>query len=247
MKYDIFISYSRKDTAIADEICAALDKQHISYFIDRQGIGGGMEFPTIIAESILNSQLMLFLASKNSYDSKFANNEVTFAFNKKPAGSIIPYLIDNSTLPPALEFTFSSINIRTLSEHPINTVLMKDICKILGRSYINTNSSDQQNKESGSTDNSANQEKKDHKRKKSVFAFACIGIALIGILFWFWPSSRISGTSSELVDSTLVKTSQNKEMTETEQKLSEIIHKVHPRHAPKRGKCSVRYALCSLK
>ena len=40
-KYDVFISYSRKDTEVADKICSALDRAGLSYFIDRQGIGGG--------------------------------------------------------------------------------------------------------------------------------------------------------------------------------------------------------------
>lgn len=133
MNYDIFISYSRKDTEIANRICRAFDQAGITYFIDRQGIGGGMEFPTVLAEAILNCKLMLFLASKNSYASKFTNSEVTFAFNKKPAGSIIPYIIDDSTLPPSLEFTFSSINIRTIKEHPIETTLINDICLLLNK------------------------------------------------------------------------------------------------------------------
>ena len=140
MNYDIFISYSRKDTEIANRICKAFDQAGITYFIDRQGIGGGMEFPTVLAEAILNCKLMLFLASKNSYNSKFTNSEVTFAFNKKPAGSIIPYIIDDSTLPPSLEFTFSSINIRTIQEHPIETTLINDICLLLNKKVISNNS-----------------------------------------------------------------------------------------------------------
>lgn len=135
-KYDIFISYSRKDTPVADRICAALDQQGITYFIDRKGIGGGMEFPAVLADAIINSKIMLFLGSANSYKSKFTNSEVTFAFNKKPMGSIIPYIIDGSELPPALEFTFSSINIRTIEEHPIETTLMKDFCQILGKTFV---------------------------------------------------------------------------------------------------------------
>ena len=140
MNYDIFISYSRKDTEIANRICKTFDQAGITYFIDRQGIGGGMEFPTVLAEAILNCKLMLFLASKNSYNSKFTNSEVTFAFNKKPAGSIIPYIIDDSTLPPSLEFTFSSINIRTIQEHPIETTLINDICLLLNKKVISSNS-----------------------------------------------------------------------------------------------------------
>ena len=134
-KYDIFISYSRKDISVADRICAALEKQRISYFIDRRGVGGGMEFPSVLAEAIQNSKMMLFLASRNSYDSKFTKKEVTFAFNEKPSGCLLPYIIDNSDLPTFLRFTFSDINIRTMEEHPIETVLMQDLCQLLGYTY----------------------------------------------------------------------------------------------------------------
>ncbi len=131
MKYDVFISYSRKDTAIADRICSAFDKAGITYFIDRQGIGGGFEFPVVLAEAIIESQVILFLASKNSYESKFTNAELTFAFNEKPKNSILPYVIDGSTMPPALRFVFSSINWRTIDSHPIETTLISDILTML--------------------------------------------------------------------------------------------------------------------
>lgn len=134
-RYDIFISYSRKDIAVADKICAALDKQGISYFIDRRGIGGGMEFPNVLAQAIMESRILLFLASENSYASKFTIKEITFAFNEKPSGALLPYVIDGSTLPANFRFTFADINIRTIEEHPIDTVLMKDLCNLLGYPY----------------------------------------------------------------------------------------------------------------
>lgn len=133
MKYDIFISYSRKDTAVADRICQALDRAGISYFIDRQGIGGGMEFPNVLAEAILESRLFLLLASRNSYDSKFTNSEINFAFNEKPRNSILPYIIDDSEMPAGMRLVFSSINWRNISQHPIDTVLVDDLLKLLHR------------------------------------------------------------------------------------------------------------------
>lgn len=135
-KYDIFISYSRKDTAIADQICAALDSVGITYFIDRQGIGGGFEFPAILAENIVNSQLFLLLASENSYESKFTMSEIIFAFNKKPKNAILPYIIDNSTLPMSLEFVFAGINWRNMLDHPIDSALVDDLLKMLGRERV---------------------------------------------------------------------------------------------------------------
>ena len=133
MTYDVFISYSRKDTAIADRICAAFDRAGISYFIDRQGIAGGMEFPVVLAEAIENSRLFLFMASENSYQSKFTNNEVLYAFNEKPHNSLLPYIIDGSRMPPSLRFTFASINVRNITEHPIDPVLVDDVLRLLGR------------------------------------------------------------------------------------------------------------------
>lgn len=137
MKYDIFISYSRKDTAIADKICAAFDKAGITFFIDRQGIGGSFEFPAVLANAILDSNLFLYLASENSYNSKFTNSEITFAFNKQKRNSILPDIIDNSTLPIEQEFIISAINRRNLQEHPIDTVLVTDILNLLGSNSTN--------------------------------------------------------------------------------------------------------------
>ena len=132
-KKDVFISYSRKDTKIADRICAAFDRAGITYFIDRQGIGGGMEFPIVLAKAITECKLFLFLASTNSYESKFTNSEVTFAFNEKPKNCLLPYIIDKSDFPLEMRFIFSSINWRNLIDHPIDTVLVDDVCRLLGK------------------------------------------------------------------------------------------------------------------
>ena len=88
MKYDVFISYSRKDTEVANKICQAFDEAGISYFIDRRGIVGGMEFPDVLAEAIRESKVFLFLASNNSYASKFTQSEIVYAFNKKQHDTI---------------------------------------------------------------------------------------------------------------------------------------------------------------
>lgn len=131
--YDVFISYSRKDIHVADLICKSFDKAGISYFIDRQGINGACEFPTVLAEAIVSSKFFLFLASRNSYESKFTQSEIIFAFNRKSKGAILPYIIDDSTMPISLEFVFSAINWRNIHEHPIETILVKDLLHLLGR------------------------------------------------------------------------------------------------------------------
>lgn len=134
MAYDIFISYSRLDTEIADRICAALDMNNISYFIDRKGISGGLEFPELLAEAIDTCKAVLFIGSKNSYESRFTTREITYAFNEKK--EIIPYRIDNAPMPKGLKLVFSGINWRCISEHPIESILIDDIINIIGHKCI---------------------------------------------------------------------------------------------------------------
>ena len=131
--YDVFISYSRKDTNVANRICKVFDDAGITYFIDRKGIGGAYEFPQVLAEAIISSKIFLYLASSNSYASKFTQSEITFAFNRKDKGSILPYIIDGSSMPISLELVFSAINWRNLKDHPIETVLVDDLLRLLGK------------------------------------------------------------------------------------------------------------------
>ena len=98
-----------------------------------------MEFPAVLANAIKSSKLFLFIASKNSYDSKFTQSEVVFAFNRKEKGEIIPYIIDGSSLPEELELTFSAINWRNIKDHPIETVLINDISSKLDRAQKSFN------------------------------------------------------------------------------------------------------------
>lgn len=191
-KYDVFISYSRKDTAVADKVCAAFDSVGITYFIDRQGIGGGFEFPKVLAQNIINSHIFLLLASKNAYESRFTTNEIIFAFNKKDKNSIFPYIIDNSELPLDLEFTFAGINRRYITQHPIETTLVDDILNILGRerervadlSLSTPHNSTNWHTTTTTNDSTPNKEKK-HKRYVGILGLLALLVVAITGLFLF--------------------------------------------------------------
>lgn len=134
MSTDVFISYSRKDAEVAARICSALDKAGLTYFIDKEGISGGEDFPKVISEAILDSSVFLFIASRNSYESKFVGSEVTYAYNHKKKEQILPYIVDGSELPTNLEFLFSDINVRNLKDHPVEEFLAKDVEAIISNS-----------------------------------------------------------------------------------------------------------------
>lgn len=108
MKYDVFISYSRKDINVVRTICELFKESGISFWYDKNEITVGEEFYATIVEAIKNSRITLFVSSSNSNKSIFTAKEVAVAFNE--GKHIIPYKIDNSSFNEKLELVFSDIN-----------------------------------------------------------------------------------------------------------------------------------------
>lgn len=102
-KYDVFISYSRKDYVVDDmviphnpisEIMDLFDKNNVSYWIDKEGISSGQQFVEVITDAIVNSMMLVFVSSSNSNSSKWTANEIFEAYDDGKL--IIPVKIDNS-------------------------------------------------------------------------------------------------------------------------------------------------------
>jgi hypothetical protein len=104
MKYDVFISYSRKDYVdeqknvidgnIVSKIKDLLTANGYTYWLDEEGISAGDQFSGIITEAILNSEIFLFLSSKNSNASKWTIHEIAVA--KMLGKKTIPFRVDNT-------------------------------------------------------------------------------------------------------------------------------------------------------
>ncbi len=110
MKYDVFISYSRRDSKIVESICDALTGAGISFFIDKEGISAGANFPEVLARTIDSATVFLLVAGDNAYKSKFTKAEILYAFNHKRSGCIVPYIIDDTPMPSDLEFLLGNVN-----------------------------------------------------------------------------------------------------------------------------------------
>ncbi len=137
-KNDIFISYSRKDSAIADEICKAFDQAGITYFIDRKGIRATANYINKIAEEIDNSKAMLLLASANSYESKFVSIELLYAFNHDVV--VLPYALDNTPTPKNFEILLIYANWHYLDEEPISPNLLELVSEFVNKNILDTDS-----------------------------------------------------------------------------------------------------------
>ena len=133
-KYDVFISYSRKDSVVADKICSAFDQVGITYFIDRKGMGGTANYVTKIANEIDNSKMMLLLASANSYTSKYVAIELHYAFNHDVV--VLPYALDDIPTPKDFEILLIHANWHYLKINPIFPNLLTSIAELIGKQII---------------------------------------------------------------------------------------------------------------
>ena len=102
-KYDVFISYSRKDYVNNGEVIPGnpvsaiqniLTKNHISFWFDKDGIYSGDEFIEVITEAIVSSKMLIFVSSKASNLSEWTAGEILLA--KKHKKAILPVRIDDS-------------------------------------------------------------------------------------------------------------------------------------------------------
>ena len=90
-EYEIFICHSRKDAEVAEKVCKALDREGISYFINRQEIEENDETLKSLTKKMANSKLFLLLASENSYGSDFILDLISNAYYNAP---MFTYVID---------------------------------------------------------------------------------------------------------------------------------------------------------
>ena len=108
MEYDVFISYSRKDTTAAQALCGALRANGVSYWID-ESIHGSANFLTEIVGKIKGCKVVVFIASANSAASEWTQKEILYALKHKK--EIIPYKIGEFSFEDndELDFVFTNI------------------------------------------------------------------------------------------------------------------------------------------
>ena len=125
-QYDVFISYSRKDMAVANRLCEALDKLGVSYCIDRN-LHGAANFLSEITRYIRNCKVVVFIASPNSAQSEWAQKEILFALKHKK--EIIPYRIGNFRFEDNDELDFVFTNVQWIeSESDVASALKELGC-----------------------------------------------------------------------------------------------------------------------
>jgi TIR domain len=103
VKLNVFISYSRQDSAFVDDLQEALAAHGIEAFVDREQIEKGEAWWARITQLITEADTIVFVLSPSSADSKICNDEV--AFGEKLNKRFIPIVareLEGRQPPPAL-------------------------------------------------------------------------------------------------------------------------------------------------
>jgi|GEM_PF-3793980 len=93
---NLFISYSRKDSAFADRLYQRLQQAGHTVWMDRKSLAGGQEWVKELEKNIPEADAVILLWSQQAASSDWVRREIEFADSQKKP--IIPVTIDG-TLP----------------------------------------------------------------------------------------------------------------------------------------------------
>ena len=77
MAHDVFLSYSHRDTSLAERLERELGKRDLSVYRDKTGLLGGDGFPPALEHALESSRNVVFLISSASLRSKSVEEEQT--------------------------------------------------------------------------------------------------------------------------------------------------------------------------
>ena len=129
MKYDVFVSYSRKDTRIVDEFVNRLEAEGVRVWIDRDGVESGDAFKRVIVNAIKESALFMFFSSEFSNTSPWTTKEVSIAVHYgKP---IIPIKIDKTIYSEDIEFDLVNLDYIDYSDPTMQQPMMEKLVRTI--------------------------------------------------------------------------------------------------------------------
>ena len=108
MDYDIFISYSKKDSQIVNQFVNELANAGYSIWIDREGIIVGDQLKKKIVHAIRGCSILVFFSSANSNASDWPIKEVRYALRKGKI--IIPIKLDDSEYADIIDFDLVDVD-----------------------------------------------------------------------------------------------------------------------------------------
>ena len=127
MKYDVFVSYSRKDSEIVQSVVDRLKAEGYRCWMDVTGIESSDEFKRVLVTAIRQSKVILFFSSANSNSTEWTVKEINIAVQmKKP---IIPVRLDDAPYDDSILFDLSGLDYIAYEEKSIHDVGLEKLLR----------------------------------------------------------------------------------------------------------------------
>lgn len=134
-RYDLFVSYSRKDSTRVQNIAKELQSKGYKIWIDKEGIESGDAFKAVIVKAIKKAEVFLFFSSIEANKSPWTVKEVNVAVYLKKI--IIPVKLDNSEYDDSVLLDLAGLDFIDLTDeakhdyavNKLDKALKKKICK----------------------------------------------------------------------------------------------------------------------
>lgn len=188
-----YISYSRQDIKIANEITDLLRHHGFKAYVDANEIMGGGNFAEQLARQLNASNIVIYIVSEASLNSQWCRREIEYAKNK--GKRIIPIVLNESLL---YEETFTSSVVSSLSAIVWSTNGKRKLIDTLRHIEITGNSIDDEahpyNRPSRPCAPAPSFRDRKRSRKGCLGKIGCLVIVILAILLvsyflFFWTSS----------------------------------------------------------
>lgn len=105
MDHIVFVSYSSADSAVAGQVCAALEKCGHTCWMAPRDIEPGADYPTAILDGLQHARALVVIVTPASLASPHVLSEIGHAFGEKKP--IIPFRLSDGPLPPKFDYFLS--------------------------------------------------------------------------------------------------------------------------------------------
>ena len=127
----IFISYSRIDKNIVFPFVKRIEQElNTTCWIDSEGIESGSQFEEVIVNAIEESEVVLFMLSDSSINSKWTKREVLYAEDE--GKRIVPIVVDDKGLRKWFRFHFGNVDYIDINDEGQCDKLLNNLASWIG-------------------------------------------------------------------------------------------------------------------
>ena len=127
----IFISYSRIDKNIVFPFVKRIEQElNTTCWIDSEGIESGSQFEEVIVNAIEESNVVLFMLSDSSINSKWTKREVLYAEDERKR--IVPVVVDKKGLRKCFKFHFGNVDYIDINDEGQCDKLLNNLASWIG-------------------------------------------------------------------------------------------------------------------